>query len=287
MTLGFLAFCIQSATGVACFVHFGKTEKKDDLSMNIHIYGTDARLEFCREYLLKSKNRSLGNVALLPVPTTKDGKTLHGTKINLDTLSEKLVGCTTCVGYEIPKDLRGELSEGGVAVIDVSRDEKYLAENAVLTAIGTVGRILSEERAAPCDLSFGIIGFGRIGQKLLNVLMYLEGRVVVFTSKNELRSELCMLGVSGGDSLALDSADAASKISGLDILINTAPARLINESLKDRLANVRIIELASGDNFPEGLAVERFVSVPAAMYPKSAGFALARSVLRMLGEAEK
>ena len=93
-----------------------------------------------------------------------------------------------------------------------------------------------------------------------------------------------MLGLSGADSLSLTSPDAAEKLAGLDILINTAPAVLLDEGQRGSLLRLRIIELASGDNFPTGLAVERFASVPSFMYPKSAGVTLARSILRMLGD---
>lgn len=255
--------------------------------MNIHIYGADPRLEFCREYLLKKKIYLAKSIALLPIPTTKDGKTLHGCRESLDTVVKKLTEYDFVVGYDVPKPFRERLSESGTVVIDISRDEEYLAENANLTAIGTVGRILNEEKAAPCDLSFGIIGYGRIGQRLLHLLMFLSGKVTVFTSKTELRGELCMLGISGVDSLSINAPDVAAKISELDILINTAPARLISSDMRDSLSGVRIIELASGDNLPEGLSVERFAAVPAFMYPESAGVSLARSVLRMLGETEK
>ena len=92
-----------------------------------------------------------------------------------------------------------------------------------------------------------------------------------------------MLGVSGVDSLSIDSSLTSERLSSLDILINTAPARLIGERAAEALSSVRVIELASGDNIPEGINVERLASVPAIMYPASAGAALARSVLRMLG----
>ncbi|MBQ3015498.1 MAG: hypothetical protein IJD79_01820 [Clostridia bacterium] len=254
--------------------------------MNIHTYGADQRLEFCREYILKRRIRAAKSIALLPIPTSKDGITLNGSREPLSELAEKLSSYDVVVGYGIAKEYRALLSERGAVVIDVSRDEEYLAENASLTAVGTVGRILTEERSAPCDLSFGIIGYGRIGQRLLHILMFLSGKVTVFTSKRELRQELCMLGISGVDSLSFESPEAAAKLSELDILINTAPARLISDNMRDSLAKVRIIELAPGDNLPEGVAVERFSAVPSFMYPRSAGIALGKSVLRMLGEMD-
>ena len=72
--------------------------------------------------------------------------------------------------------------------------------------------------------------------------------------------------------------------SGLDILINTAPAHILSEDYKESLGGVRIIELASGDNIPPGLNYERMAAIPARMYPKSAGYTVARAILRRLGE---
>lgn len=252
--------------------------------MNIHTYGADARLAYCREYLFKERMNSAESIALLPIPTSKDGKTLNGGRENLEEIVSELALYDVVAGYDIPKSLRLALCDMGVAVVDVCRDEEYLQQNAELTAVGTVGRILNEEKAAPCDLSIGIIGYGRIGQRLLRLLMFLSCKVTVFTSKSEVRRELSMLGLSGADSLSLGDPEAVEKLAALDILINTAPVSLLGNGQRERLSRARIIELASGDNFPEGLSVERFASVPAFMYPKSAGIALGMSVIRMLGE---
>lgn len=252
--------------------------------MDINIYGTDARLGFCRNYLMKECVKGAGRILLLPIPTSKDGKSLHGCKLSICDFIKTCKPGDLVVGYGLSKEFRGELAEIGAVAVDVSCDETYLTENAELTAIGTVGHILTEERAAPSELSVGVIGYGRIGQRITRILMFLSGRVTVFTSKSELREELCMLGVSGVDSLCADSPEVLERLASLDILINTAPARLVSERAREALSSVRVIELASGDNMPEGIAVERMPSVPALMYPASAGAALARSVLRMLGE---
>lgn len=251
--------------------------------MDIRIYGNDARLGFCRDYLIKKNVWIAGSMRLLPIPTTKDGESLHGCKLSICDFLKECGAADVVVGYGIPRDFRCGLADRGAVTLDVSRDEEYLCENAELTAIGTVGRILTEEKAGPRELSVGVIGYGRIGQRIVRILMFLSGRVTVFTSKTELCEELCMLGVSGVDSLSIDSSLTSERLSSLDILINTAPARLIGERAAEALSSVRVIELASGDNIPEGINVERLASVPAIMYPASAGAALARSVLRMLG----
>ena len=78
------------------------------------------------------------------------------------------------------------------------------------------------------------------------------------------------------------SAIDADVLSRLDILINTAPAKLIKAELTEALSAVRVIELASGKNFPETIGYETFQSVPCVMYPASAGAALYKSLIRML-----
>lgn len=252
--------------------------------MNIYTYGTDKRLDFCRSYLLKAGLNDFANITILPIPSTKDEKTVNGTEVSLSEIVEKTQVSDLVVGYALPKSFRSALVSRGAFVVDVSRDEGFLLDNAYLTAVGTLGRILSEEASAPSDLSIGVIGYGRIGERLVSELLFLSAAVTVFTSKTELSRELCMLGVSGVPYSSLADTETQKKLAGLDILINTAPSVLIPSEAVCYLSGVRVIELASGNNFPEGLYYERFSSVPAKMYPRSAGRALADSVMRMLGE---
>jgi hypothetical protein len=254
--------------------------------MNVRAYGSDKRLEFCREYLLSESVRSVKAITLLPIPSTRDGITLHGMEVTLDEVVGGLSSSEALVGYGLPCDLRRRAGEIGAVAIDVERDGEYLAENAYLTAVGTLGRILTEEIRSPHELSVGVIGYGRIGERLVHMLMFLGARVTVFTSKSELRSELCMLGISGVDSGELDSPAALERLTGLDIIVNTAPAPLLPDSAARIISGRRVIELASGNNLPDSIYYERISALPASMYPRSAGIALARSVLRMLGEAK-
>ncbi|MBE6634586.1 MAG: hypothetical protein E7617_00105 [Ruminococcaceae bacterium] len=250
--------------------------------MNIHIYGLDPRLRFCREKLLSELGGFAGDMLILPIPSTRDGKTVLGTDMSFADIIGEFSPGTVVAGYSLPKEVRALISKSGMTSVDVSRDEELLLANADLTAVGTVGRILTEESVAPSGLSVGIIGYGRIGQRLLYILSFLGAGITVFTSKDEVKRDLCMLGISGADSTSLDTA-GCDAFSGLDILINTAPAKLISDSVRIP-EGLRIIELASGENMPRGINYERFASVPAVMYPKSAGEALAASILRMIGK---
>ena len=250
--------------------------------MTVSILGRDPRLRYCKEYLDRGKALPFATVALTPIPTSTDGKTLKGSGEELERATERLSSGDALVCYGLPREIKSKLVLRGAAVADLSGDEEFLEDNAALTAIGAVGRILTEQIKAPRDLSVGVIGYGRIGRKTVDHLAYLGARIRVFTSKTELARELSMLGISGLDSLSLEGA-GEDVFSGLDILINTAPAMLVPISARNALASVRVIELASGVNFPEGITYERFASIPAEMYPKSAGMALGAAVKRLLG----
>jgi len=259
-------------------------EKERSGPMNIHTYGRDKRLSFCGEHLKEKCVMSAGDFHLLPIPTRVDGDVLLGTGTTVSAICESISAGDVAVGYGISKKTREELVLAGASVVDVSLDESFLYDNACLTAIGTLGRIICESDAAPCEHSVGVIGFGRIGQCLVRYLLFFGAKVRVFTSKNLTRHDLCMLGISGVDSLSLASCEIEGAFDGLDILINTAPATLIGKDRAAELATVRVIELASGENLPEGTVYERFASVPAVMFARSAGVAMSRAVLRMLGE---
>ena len=257
--------------------------RKEVIEIKIHISGNDSRLKYCGELIEKNIGEAAGELYLLPIPTSTDGQTINKTKESFFDFSARVCVGAIVVGYEIPRPLRAVLVERSAMVVDVARDEEYLAANADLTADGTVGRILTECRSALRDISVGVIGYGRIGQRLVRDLMFFGSRVTVFTSKKELRDDLALLGVGSVDSMNIEGADADEILGSLDFLINTAPARLLGGDSVKALSSVRVIELASGDNFPEGLIYYRFSAIPAVMYPKSAGKVLYEAVVRMSG----
>ena len=246
--------------------------------MKILTFGEDGRARECAA-LLSKEELGYSSVMLLPIPTTKDGKHLSGTNIPLSFLSSEIDGETLACGYGIPQ----EIFEGTPCrVCDVSRDEEFLAENARLTAIGALGHILSSSPRAPWDLSFGVVGYGRIGSALVRYLLFFGAEVTVYSSQKEKRLALGELSV---ESRAANYGAGAGELSDIDILINTAPAPLLSPEDIRKNPHLRIIELASGENFPRDADVLRLMALPSRMYPESAGRAYYRSIMRMAGGA--
>ena len=68
--------------------------------------------------------------------------------------------------------------------------------------------------------------------------------------------------------------------SGLDILINTAPARQIDDSMLQN--DTKIIDLASGRVFDDSPRLIKLSSIPDTFYPITAGRLYADAIIRGL-----
>ena len=245
--------------------------------MIIHSYENGARADACIEYLTRSDlDKYTDKIILLPIPTTRDKRTILNTKVYIEQVFDEIYEGTVVSCYGIGNGYIKSMEERGAIVTDLAEDEKFLLENADLTALSALGIILGSAKRSPRDISVGIVGYGRIGKKLTSLFLYLGSMVRVFTTRENVRLELCEFGVASA--VSAENAD----LTGLDILINTAPASIFKkESIPHGL---RIMELASGDNFAGIPGVESYPSVPARMFPESAGRAWGRAIERRLKE---
>ena len=146
-------------------------------------------------------------------------------------------------------------------------DEEFLADNARLTAEGTLGYILTNSNKSPTDIKIGIVGYGRIGRYLVRMLLSMGASVRVYTSKNVTRVALGEYGVES--EYMAEEADVIPSISGLDIIVNTAPKPLYKTFESGIPKGLSVIELASGDNFTGVGGVVRLPSLPDRLYPES------------------
>ena len=227
-------------------------------------HGEDARLDVCRRRLLCSEGEaaaSLGRfdeIHLLPIPTRA-----YSLSPRSDLCRRLLVGYALPPGWEAY----------ACRVIDLERDEIFLEENARLTALGTVGHLLTEYPRALCEMRVGVLGVGRIGRYLVRYLRFLGAEVVVYSSRaqRDLPEEV------GQVTVDWSTLPTASLFSGLDILINTAPTPFLREKI-----SADVIDLASGVPIPKSIPHKKLPSLPARLYHESAGFTVYRAILRNL-----
>lgn len=249
--------------------------------MEIRTFGVGGRLRRC-EAVLKERfsHRSDIRLLLLTIPTTKDNQHINGTITPLNDVISLADEKTVISGYNLPKEFVALAKNKGALVYDASYDEDFLMKNAVLTANGALGHILTENTKDISDLKIGIIGFGRIGEKMTNLCLWLGANVTVYTTRENLARELCENTVSA--TVPTEITD----YSHLDIIINTAPAKIIPPQTVEKLPpETKIIDLASGSIFPASDKLRKLSSVPDAMYPDSSGKIYADHIEKFIKEA--
>ena len=97
--------------------------------MIIHSYESSKRADACIEYIRRSeKLKSLDKLILLPIPTTRDKKTVLGTEVYICDALDLADASSLVVGYDFPDDVIDLARERDVTVFDVSKDDKSRTE---------------------------------------------------------------------------------------------------------------------------------------------------------------
>ena len=249
--------------------------------MNIDFFGKDERVRSAAERLSCEKLEYDGELRILPIPSSRDGEHVTGTELSFVELVESLPRKSLVIGYDIPEKLCLLLREKRIKYFDAAQDEEFLVKNADITAIAALGYVLNSSDKTPYDMSFGIIGYGRIGKALLRLLLFLGASVRVFTGKAVNEIELGRLGIRAEsiDAMSFDEKSGDNP----DVIFNTAPINLSGLFPKKRTPpGMRVLELASGDSFPGVAGVEYLPSLPARVFPKSAGAAYSDFAIRAI-----
>ncbi len=213
---------------------------------------------------------------LLNVPSfTADGALAGGGE--LSRLLPRLPEAITVIGGNLTAP---ELS--GYTVIDLLRDDGYLAKNADITARCAL-RVASA--TLPCTWDgcpVLVIGWGRIGKCLAKHLSALGADVTVAARKSADRAMLRALGYA-----ALPIRCLHEILPRCRVIYNTVPAPVLSQAQsalcrKDCLK----IELAS----VPGIAGEDVVmarGLPGKLAPEDSGKLIAQTVLRLMAEKEE
>ena len=257
--------------------------------MIIENYGTGDRCAETLRLLLLADSKgeitpSVKRCILLPIPTTRDKIHLSGTdKLLLEIFAEVKSG-DLIAGYGIDEESKLLMRSLGAIVYDALDDEEFLAENAEETAIGALGYILSTSKKTPKDTRYAIVGYGRIGSRLVRLLLFLGGSVKVYTGSEKTSVSL---GEYGIDASLVTRGEPLPEIDA-DILINTAPTDLSASFPTGKLPRgLRVIELASGENFMGVEGIERLPGIPDRSYGKSAGRTYFSRILEYAKEAAR
>lgn len=206
---------------------------------------------------------------LLPVPCKMEEKTL------CDLLA-KLPKEITVLGGGLD---RAELT--GYRCVDLLKDERYLAQNAMITAYCAI-RVAAERLSITwqhCPVL--ILGWGRIGKCLGQLLKALGAEVTIAARKENDRAMITALGCEAEDITGLDYI-----LKRYRVIFNTVPYPVLPEEQIEHCRKDCVkIELASSP----GIGGDDVISargLPGKMAPESSGKLIARTVLRLCARKE-
>ena len=209
----------------------------------------DNRCQSLEEAIEKSK------IVLGPIPFTSNGNTINTPfstkKILVSEFFENMHGKMLLVGG-IKQDIYEVCSQKDIKVIDILKREELAVLNAISTAEGTIKIAIEETSKTLHGSNVLIMGFGRIGKILSNMLKGLGANVSCEARKN---SDLAWIKAYGYKPIPL--SDLKENLNKFDIIINTIPYIVLD---KEKLENVRndalVIDLASNPGGVDRVAIK-------------------------------
>ena len=184
------------------------------------------------------------NVVLGAIPFSSNGKVINtpfsSNKISVEELMSKLSKKTLIAGA-LKQEIYEMASENDVKIIDILKREELAVLNAVSTAEGTIKIAIEETLKNLHGSNILVLGFGRIGKILSNMLKGFGAKVACEARKH---SDLAWIKAYGYEPIPL--SNLKENLNRFDIIINTIPYIILD---KDNLDNVRkdalVIDLAS------------------------------------------
>ena len=210
---------------------------------------------------------------LLDVPSFASDGALRGGGTIREVL-ERLPPRVTVIGGKLSHpDLQGH------PVIDLLEDEKYLAQNAAITAHCALTIAASALETTFRDTPALILGWGRIGKCLAEQLKSLGCPPTVAARNPKDRAMLEALGLT-----AVDFSEIHGILPGIRLLINTVPQPVLGGTILDRCPECVKLDLASSPGL-QGTGILYARGLPGRYVPVSSGRLIAETILKTLKEA--
>lgn len=232
------------------------------------------------------------DLLLLPLPLTKDRLQINGTELSMVALLGLLrEGMKVFCGR--PEDcFVHEANSRGVSVIDYSQDEIFMIRNAQPTVEGAVAIAMQELRRTIYGSSALVVGYGRIGKLLADLLVRMGADVTVAARKP---TDLAVAGLHGCRTLLIPCGQEEGSRFPIPerryhLLFNTVPVCLLDERVLSALhQDTVLIDLASAPGGIDYDAANRLrlktvvaLSLPGKVAPVTAGEIIGDCILSYL-----
>ena len=158
-------------------------------------------------------------------------------KISATEVLKHIDSSKTVFGSAFGSDIKKEFEEKNIDYFDFLEDETLAVLNAELTAQGAVNIICNSLKSSITDKKILVLGFGRISKNLIRILSAFRAKVTVGARK---KSDLTWAKISGAQAKEIKHLNYAD----FDIVINTVPAPILNNSLIEENKSVLFLDLA-------------------------------------------
>ena len=231
------------------------------------------------------------DTVIFGLPSSVDGKNLFA------PYSSKDIPICSVISYIKPSAyifggmhkeyIQKEAETKGIKCFDYFLREELTLKNALVTAEGALQTAMTETPHTIHSSKCLVIGYGRIGKMLSDILKKL-GATVTCSARKE--SDLALIECNAME--AVNTSLIGKSIGRFDIIFNTVPFSILEEK---NLASVRhdalIIDLASkpgGVDFESarklGLKVIWATSLPGKVAPETSGKIISDTVFNILNE---
>ena len=180
----------------------------------------------------------------------------------------------------LPSDQINILQSKNISYKNIIHDEIFAVENCRQTAEAALMLMIRATNCSIFDLNISILGYGRLGKAVTNLLDKLALNISVHTSDYLERASA---------HITTNSVyDLTSTIENADVIINTIPAKVLSQDkLRCAKKSCYILDLASyssvenADISALGLSYDNALGLPGKHSPKSAGKILTEAILRV------
>jgi dipicolinate synthase subunit A len=187
------------------------------------------------------------------IPFSRDGTNinapLYDGKISIQNLLDSLNNNTILFAGQINETIQDKLIEKDIRFVDLLEIEELTIQNCIITAEGAIQVAMEESNFCLHDSNVLILGYGRIGKILANMLTGFGCRIYCEARKD---SDLAYINAYGYVPIRLAELD--NNLDKFSYIFNTVPATILDSNRLDHIKqDAIIIDLASS---PGGIDYE-------------------------------
>jgi len=196
------------------------------------------------------------NIVLGPIPFSSNNETINMPFSNEKILVSEFLECMsgkTLLAGSIKQEVYDLCEKKDIKVIDILKREELAVLNAVSTAEGTIKIAIEETPKNIHGSNILIMGFGRVGKVLSNMLNGLGANVACEARKN---SDLAWIKAYGYEPIKI--SNLRENLERFDIIINTIPHIILDkENLEKVRKDALVIDLASNPGGVDREAIKK------------------------------